>query len=114
MNFRPEFLNRIDDVIVFRPLVREELRDIVEIQIRRLNRILREQGIVLEPTDDALDLLASLGYDPAFGARPLKRVIQKHVQNQLADALISGTVRPGQKVILEADGDSFVMRPVQG
>ncbi|MBN2586021.1 MAG: ATP-dependent chaperone ClpB [Candidatus Fermentibacteraceae bacterium] len=114
VHFRPEFLNRIDDVIVFRPLGREELREIVEIQLRKLNRILKEQNLVLEPTGPALDLLASLGYDPAFGARPLKRVIQKHVQNQLADAIIAGTVRPGQRVLLDADGDEFVMRPSEG
>ncbi|OPL17871.1 MAG: ATP-dependent chaperone ClpB [Candidatus Aegiribacteria sp. MLS_C] len=106
VHFRPEFLNRIDDVIVFRPLGREELREIVGIQLRRLNRVLREQNLVLEPTEAALDLLAHLGYDPAFGARPLKRVIQKHVQNELADSIISGDIHPGQKVVLDVvDGE---------
>ena len=109
MHFRPEFLNRIDDVIVFRPLGREELREIVEIQLRRLNTILREQNIIVEPTGAALDLLAELGYDPAFGARPLKRVIQKHVQNELADSIIAGRVHSGERIVLDAEDGELVM-----
>lgn len=114
VHFRPEFLNRIDDVIVFRPLGREDLRKIVKIQLKRLNRILREQNLELEPTEAALDLLADLGYDPAFGARPLKRVIQKHVQNRLANDIIAGKVHSGQRIVLDADDDSLAMRPVSG
>jgi ATP-dependent Clp protease ATP-binding subunit ClpB len=109
--FRPEFLNRIDDIIVFRPLGREELREIVEIQLKRLNRILREQNITLVPSESALDLLTKLGYEPAFGARPLKRVIQKYVQNELASAIIDGRIHQGQSVLLETEGDNFVMKP---
>jgi ATP-dependent Clp protease ATP-binding subunit ClpB len=111
IHFRPEFLNRIDDVIVFRPLGREELREIVGIQLRRLNRILEEQEIELEPTEAALDLLADMGYDPAFGARPLKRVIQKNVQNELADSIIAGVLQPGQRVLLDAQDGELVMKP---
>ncbi|MBD3278177.1 MAG: ATP-dependent chaperone ClpB, partial [Candidatus Aegiribacteria sp.] len=110
-HFRPEFLNRVDDVIVFRPLDREDLRKIVEIQLRRLNRILREQDIQVAATGEALDLLADLGYDPAFGARPLKRVIQKHVQDELASAIIKGTVHTGQEVVLDARDGQLVMKP---
>ncbi len=110
--FRPEFLNRVDDIIVFRPLGRDEIRKIVEIQLLRLNRILREQNITLLPSESAVDLLARIGYDPAFGARPLKRVLQKHVQNQLATAIIDGSILPGQVVLLDTDGDDFILEPV--
>ena len=109
--FRPEFLNRIDDIIVFRPLGREELREIVEIQLKRLNRILREQNITLVPSESALDLMTKLGYEPAFGARPLKRVIQKYVQNELANAIIDGRIHQGQRVLLDTEGENFVMKP---
>ncbi len=110
--FRPEFLNRIDDIIVFRPLGRDEIREIVEIQLLRLNRLLGEQNIALLPSESAIDLLARMGYDPAFGARPLKRVLQKHVQNELATAIIDGSILPGQEVLLDTDGDDFVLEPV--
>ncbi|MCD4702355.1 MAG: ATP-dependent chaperone ClpB [Candidatus Aegiribacteria sp.] len=110
-HFRPEFLNRIDDIIVFRPLGREELREIVEIQLKRLNRILKEQNITLVPSESALDLLTKLGYEPVFGARPLKRVIQKYVQNELANAIIDGSIHQGQRVLLDTEGEEFVMRP---
>ncbi|MCK4506846.1 MAG: AAA family ATPase, partial [Candidatus Aegiribacteria sp.] len=110
--FRPEFLNRIDDIIVFHPLGRDEIRKIVEIQLLRLNRILREQNIALLSSESAVDLLARIGYDPAFGARPLKRVLQKHVQNELATAIIDGSILPGQEVLLDTDGDDFILEPV--
>lgn len=110
--FRPEFLNRIDDIIVFRPLGRDEIRKIVKIQLLRLNRILGEQNIVLIPSESAVDLLARIGYDPAFGARPLKRVLQKHVQNELATAIIDGSIIPGQEVLLDTDRDDFILEPV--
>ncbi len=110
--FRPEFLNRIDDIIVFRPLGRDEIRKIVEIQLSRLNRILGEQNIALLSSESAIDLLARIGYDPAFGARPLKRVLQKHVQNELATAIIDGSILPGQEVLLDTDGDDFILELV--
>jgi ATP-dependent Clp protease ATP-binding subunit ClpB len=110
--FRPEFLNRIDDIIVFHPLGRDEIRKIVEIQLLRLNRILGEQNIALLSSESAVDLLARIGYDPAFGARPLKRVLQKHVQNELATAIIDGSILPGQEVLLDTDGDDFILEPV--
>ncbi len=110
-HFRPEFLNRIDDIIVFRPLGREELKYIVDIQLKRLNRILKEQNITLTASDSALDLLTKLGYDPAFGARPLKRVIQKYVQNELANSIIDGRIHQGQNVFLDTEGEDFVMKP---
>ncbi|MCD4846910.1 MAG: ATP-dependent chaperone ClpB [Candidatus Aegiribacteria sp.] len=110
--FRPEFLNRIDDIIVFRPLGRDEIRKIVEIQLLRLNRILKEQNIALLSSESAVDLLARIGYDPAFGARPLKRLLQKHVQNELATAIIEGSIHPGQEVLLDTDENDFILEPV--
>lgn len=102
--FRPEFLNRIDDVIVFRPLGREDIRRIVALQIERLNDLLAGSGMRVDADSDALDLLADLGYDPVYGARPLKRLIQKQVQNELARRVLEGAVLPGQVVRLRAAG----------
>ncbi|NWG75040.1 MAG: ATP-dependent chaperone ClpB [Rubrivivax sp.] len=102
--FRPEFLNRIDDVIVFRPLGREDIRRIVALQIERLNELLAGSGMRVDADSDALDLLADLGYDPVYGARPLKRLIQKQVQNELARRVLEGSVLPGQAVRLRAAG----------
>ncbi len=112
--FRPEFINRLDEVIVFNSLGREEIRRIVEIQIRRLNRILASQEIQLEPSPEALDHLAEAGWDPAYGARPLKRVIQRSVQNRIAEALLRGEVRPGQRVALVVSGDGLELVPREG
>jgi len=106
--FRPEFLNRVDDIIVFKPLGREEIREIVVIQLGHLNRILSAQGIAVEATEAAVDLISNLGYDPAFGARPLKRVMQKYIQNRLATAIIDGEIVSGETVTLDADGDELI------
>ncbi len=98
--FRPEFINRLDEVIVFNSLTREEIRRIVEIQFGYLNRVLRAQEIELVPSGDAVDFLAEAGWDPAYGARPLKRVIQRMVQNRIAEAILKGGICPGQIVDL--------------
>jgi ATP-dependent Clp protease ATP-binding subunit ClpB len=100
-HFRPEFLNRVDDVIVFRPLEQQELRRIVELQLGRLRTMLAERGIELELTPAAEQLIAETGYDPAFGARPLKRAIQRLVQNPLALHLLEGRFHDGD--IIRAD-----------
>ena len=110
-SFRPEFLNRVDDIIVFRPLGREEIAQIVGIQIGRLNAVLAARGIEILPTPEALELLTEMGYDPAYGARPLKRVIQKHVQNRLATAIIEGRILPGSRVRLDARGGELILEP---
>ena len=109
--FRPEFLNRIDEVVVFDSLNREQLRDIVVIQLERLNGILQGQDITLIASESALDSLAEMGFDPAYGARPLKRVIQREVQNHLAEAILKGEVLPGMTVSLEARGSELVFLP---
>ncbi len=105
-HFRPEFLNRIDEVIIFHSLTREQIKRIVDIQIERLGRFLREKKITLELTDAARDWLAEKGYDPAFGARPLRRVIQRHVQDELATAILEGKIREGDRVRADVDPES--------
>jgi ATP-dependent Clp protease ATP-binding subunit ClpB len=101
--FRPEFLNRIDDIIVFRPLTREQLGQIVEIQLERLRHLLAERRIALELTDAARTQLAEEGYDPVYGARPLKRVIQQRIQNPLALKLLQGEFREGDTIVVDVD-----------
>ena len=97
-HFRPEFLNRIDEIILFHRLKRGEMGAIVDIQLRRLGRLLEDRKIVLEVEPAARDWLADKGYDPAYGARPLKRVIQKNVQDPLAESLLAGRVHDGETV----------------
>jgi ATP-dependent Clp protease ATP-binding subunit ClpB len=96
--FRPEFLNRIDEIIVFHSLTREDLREIVKIQLMRVEGLLHERGLNLDAAPDALDYLAETGWDPDFGARPLKRAIQREVQDPLALKVLSGEVHPGETV----------------
>jgi ATP-dependent Clp protease ATP-binding subunit ClpB len=96
--FRPEFLNRLDEIILFNRLGRSEMRRIVDIQLKQLQKLLDERKIVLEVDEQAKMWLANTGYDPVYGARPLKRVIQRHLQNPLATMLLSGTVKDGDTV----------------
>ncbi len=104
-NFRPEFLNRVDEVILFTQLSREQLADIVEIQLAEVRKRLADRNMHLQVTDEARDLLATLGYDPTFGARPLKRVIQKRVLDPLALGLLNGTLHEGETVTLSVGED---------
>jgi ATP-dependent Clp protease ATP-binding subunit ClpB len=106
-HFRPEFLNRVDDIIVFRPLGADDLVHIVEQQLQRVRRMLGERKIVLEVTDAAKALIAEEGYDPAYGARPLKRAIQKHIQNPLAIRLLEGQFDDGDRIRIDrAEGSA--------
>jgi ATP-dependent Clp protease ATP-binding subunit ClpB len=109
-HFRPEFLNRIDEIIVFRPLDRDDLRQIVDIQIRQVRQRLADQKVGLEITDAARDLLAELGFDPNFGARPLRRVIQRTVLDPLAVKILAGEFQPGDTVVIDAEAGSIVLR----
>ncbi|SEH10824.1 ATP-dependent chaperone ClpB [Thermoleophilum album] len=106
-HFKPEFVNRLDEVIEFHPLEREHIERIVDLQMKRVVERVRERGIELELTDEARSLLATLGYDPAFGARPLKRVIQREVVDKLALALLKGEFRPGDRVRIDAADGTF-------
>jgi ATP-dependent Clp protease ATP-binding subunit ClpB len=110
---RPEFLNRIDETILFLPLTKENVKEIVAIQIDSLKKKLKAQEIDLFVTNDAFDFIAETGYDPFFGARPVKRVIQKLVLNELSKALLSGTVDKSKKVVMDIfDGKIVFRKPV--
>jgi ATP-dependent Clp protease ATP-binding subunit ClpB len=97
-HFRPEFINRVDDIVVFHPLGREQLRSIVDIQLGYLRRRLAERDIELVLDDAARDRLAEAGFDPVYGARPLKRAIQQQVENPLAQRILRGEFGPGSRV----------------
>lgn len=105
--FRPEFLNRLDDIIVFHRLDKEQIRQIIKLQLNLLNKRLKDKNIELEFSEVALEKLTEMGYDPQFGARPLKRVIQKEIENRLALELLEGNVLPGQKIRIDVKGDEF-------
>jgi ATP-dependent Clp protease ATP-binding subunit ClpB len=108
--FRPEFVNRIDEIVRFRQLTAEDLRQIVDIQLGRLQRRMSERALDLEVTPEAKDWLAKAGYDPDFGARPLRRVLQRSVEDQLALALLEGRYTEGSKVVVDTEGDGLVLR----
>ncbi len=100
-HFRPEFVNRIDDLIIFHSLKREQLRDIVSIQIKRIENLLAEQKIAIKLSDSALDRIVEVGYDPAFGARPLKRAIQRELENPIATKILDNSFTEGDKILVE-------------
>ena len=109
--FRPEFLNRIDDIVVFKALDRANLRGIVDIELGKLGRMLRERDIQLEASDAAKVKLVELGYEPALGARPLKRAILRELQNPLAQAILEGGALASGKIAVDVDGDKLVFKP---
>jgi ATP-dependent Clp protease ATP-binding subunit ClpB len=111
-HLRPEFLNRIDEVIIFRPLGLEEIQQVVDIQATHIRKRLAEKRIVLELTDAAKALLAKEGFDPVFGARPLKRTLQRRVQDPLALKLLEGQVHPGDTVRVDARGGELTFETV--
>jgi ATP-dependent Clp protease ATP-binding subunit ClpB len=112
-HFRPEFLNRIDEIVVFHPLTREHLALIVDIQLRRVAKLLNEQGYGLEVTEAAREYLAEVGYDPDFGARPLKRAIQRELQDPLALKMLSGEFEEGDIVKVDRKEDGLEFTPVR-
>jgi len=107
-HFRPEFINRIDDSVVFRPLTKEDIRQIAAIQLSMLGKRLAENDLSIEFTDAALDMLGEEGFDPVYGARPLKRVIQSKVENPLAQKLLGGEFAPGDKIVADVENGQIV------
>jgi ATP-dependent Clp protease ATP-binding subunit ClpC len=107
--FRPEFLNRIDSVMVFHALTKEHIRKIVDLMLVNVTNQLKDKGMKLEVTDTAKDFLGEKGYDEAFGARPLRRVIQDMIEDKLSDSILRGQFRPGDTVIVEVEGDEIVV-----
>ncbi len=115
--FRPEFINRVDSVIVFRSLSPEHIREIVTLELDKVAERLEEHDITIEPTEEALDLLAELGYEREYGARPLKRVIQQKIEDTLSDSMLNGDIKDGDTVIIDAemgeDEPDIVLRRVE-
>ncbi|MGB3026338.1 ATP-dependent chaperone ClpB [Paradevosia shaoguanensis] len=112
--FRPEFLNRIDEILLFHRLERKHMGAIVDIQMKRLQELLKERDVTLTLTPAARDWLALEGYDPAYGARPLKRVIQREIQDQLAEEILAGKVADGTNVVVDAGEEHLVLKPEKG
>jgi len=110
LHFKPEFLNRVDDVVIFHQLSRDQIGKIIDVQLEKLRHMLAERNIVIELEDSAKDLLMREGYDPSYGARPLKRAIQTFIQNPLAVKLLQGEIQPGQKIKLSANGDTMEIK----
>jgi ATP-dependent Clp protease ATP-binding subunit ClpB len=111
--FRPEFLNRVDEIVVFHALDRAQLRQIVDIQLERLRRLLKERQITIELTDRAKDIVVAEGYDPAFGARPIKRVLQHKVADPLASDILLGKVENGDHILVDALGDELTFTVIE-
>ena len=107
---RPEFLNRIDDIIMFTPLSKENIFEIVGLQLKGLTKMLAKQGIIFDATFEATSYLAEKGYHPEYGARPVKRVIQKEVLNELSKELLSGTITTDSIILLDSFNDKLVFR----
>jgi ATP-dependent Clp protease ATP-binding subunit ClpB len=107
---RPEFLNRIDEIIMFTPLTKKEIHEIVSLMFNQVKKKLAKNNVTIDLTGKAIDKLAEIGYDPQFGARPLKRVIQKEVLNELSKMILSGKVTSDQEILVDVEGDQFVFR----
>ena len=106
-SFRPEFLNRIDDIIVFHPLTLENVKEIVNLQLKILIDRVDERGMKLELSDDAVELLAEKGYDPAYGVRPLKRLLQKEITDKIANLMLSGEAKEGDRLGVRVNGSGL-------
>jgi ATP-dependent Clp protease ATP-binding subunit ClpB len=112
-HFKPEFLNRVDDIIIFRPLGTEQIEHIVELQLQRFEKLLADRKLTLEMTPGAKRLLAEEGYDPAFGARPLKRAIQRLIQNPLALQILEGKFHEGDRILVkQGSGGTFTFERI--
>ncbi len=112
-HFRPEFLNRVDEIVVFHVLHKEQLKAIIEIQLERLRKLLKDRNVTLSLTDKAKELLVQEGYDPAFGARPLKRVIQHRIADPLALQILEGTVFSGEHLLVDTIGDELTFTAIE-
>jgi len=108
-HFRPEFLNRVDDIVLFKPLTKQEIVEIVDKMVHQLQVRLTEQNIVLNVTKAAKEFIADQGYDPVYGARPLKRFIQKHLETKIARKIIAGTVELKEGITIDYDHDELVL-----
>ena len=112
-SLRPEFVNRIDEIVVFRALTKEQIADIARLLLERTTRRLRAQDIEVEFAEEALELLAEEGFDPEFGARPLRRTIQRRVDNDLSRMVLEGSLNPGNKVVIGAEDGRLTFEVLQ-
>ncbi len=112
--FRPEFLNRVDKIIVFRSLTREQLNQIISIQLKRLTPRVQDQGMSLEVTDAAKEVIAREGYQPEFGARPLRRAIQNLIEDRLSEGMLGGQFQPGSTIVVDAEDGEIILRATEG
>jgi ATP-dependent Clp protease ATP-binding subunit ClpB len=112
-HFKPEFLNRIDDIVVFEQLTKDEIAKIIDVQLEKLRKTLEDRGITIELDDAARELLVQEGYDPVYGARPLKRAIQTLIQNPLAVSLLKGDIAMGQTVRISAQDGEIKISPAE-
>ena len=111
-HFRPEFINRIDDIVIFQALTQDEIGQILDLQLNILGSRLAQRELHLELTDAAREALLAEGFDPMFGARPLKRAVQNHVQNHLASAILAGRFMPGETILVDfAEGEFVSLKP---
>jgi ATP-dependent Clp protease ATP-binding subunit ClpB len=108
VQLKPEFLNRIDEIVMFEPLTRRDIEQIVDIQMGSIRQMLAHNGIELEYTPAARNLIAQMGYDPLFGARPVKRVIQREVVNDLSKRILAGEVEREKPIRIDAEGERLV------
>jgi ATP-dependent Clp protease ATP-binding subunit ClpB len=106
-HFRPEFLNRVDEIVLFEPLKKSDITEVVDLQMGRLRKLADEKRLTLKLTDKAREFLGNEGYDPVYGARPLKRAIQKHVQDPLALKILSGEFVPGDTVTIDGTANGL-------
>ena len=111
-HFRPEFLNRIDEILIFKQLSRDQIGHIVELQLDAVSKRLAERRMTITLSQEARDLIATLGYDPQFGARPLKRVIQKQILDPLAMKVLNGEIHDGEEVMIDVKDGQLVFRGV--
>ena len=112
-HFRPEFINRVDETVVFHPLAKDQIRDIAKIQLQHLSARLLDQDFNMQISDEAIDVLGDAGFDPVYGARPLKRAIQQYLENPLAQMILKGDYMPGDVINIAANDSELVFVPVE-
>jgi len=110
--FRPEFLNRIDEIVMFKPLSRDEIAKIIRLALADIEKRLEDRGIKLDATDDAIDFIAEAAYSPVYGARPVKRYLQKHVETEVGRMIIKGDITDGTSILLDAQNGKLEIRPL--
>ena len=109
-SFRPEFLNRLDEIVFYKPLSRDNIKDIIDLQLADLQKRLDQQQITLQLTDNAKQFIIDKAYDPIYGARPLKRFLQSHVETMLGRKIIADEIAPDSTVVLDSDGEELLFR----